>query len=54
MKNELTSATKTFLSNLVDKNYKSANTDLHKLVELKLTERIRSTVAQKNNTEKNK
>jgi hypothetical protein len=54
MKQELTSTAKTFISNLVDKNYKSANTDLQKLVELKLTERIRSTVAQKNNQEKNK
>jgi hypothetical protein len=41
------SATKTFISKIVDKNYKEANAELHKLVEIKLAERIRASVTEK-------
>jgi hypothetical protein len=38
---------KTFLKNLVDKNYKEANAELHNLVEIKLKDRVKQAAAQK-------
>jgi hypothetical protein len=39
--------TKTFISNIVDKNYSEANKSLHKMVENKIKERIKSSVVLK-------
>jgi hypothetical protein len=38
---------KSFISNIVDKNYKDANESLHKMVEDKLKERIKHTAFTK-------
>lgn len=38
---------KTFLRNLVDKNYKEANAELHNLIEIKLKDRVKQATAQK-------
>ena len=40
---------KQFIANLVDKNYSQANSTLQKMVEIKLSSRIRSALAEKNN-----
>jgi len=40
---------KQFIANLVDKNYSEANSSLQKMVEIKLSSRIRSALAEKNN-----
>ena len=40
---------KQFIANLVDKNYSEANSTLQKMVEIKLSNRIRSALAEKNN-----
>lgn len=42
-------ACKQFIANLVDKNYSQANSTLQKMVEIKLSNRIRSALAEKNN-----
>ena len=38
---------KQFIANIADKNYSQANTSLHKMVEAKLKERIKSSLVQK-------
>ena len=38
---------KHFISNIVDKNYSNANSALQKMIEIKLSERIKSTLAEK-------
>jgi hypothetical protein len=42
-------ATIQFISNVLEKNYKEANTALQKMVENKLKERIKRSLEQKNN-----
>lgn len=37
----------TFIKNIVDKNYKEANNELHKVVETKLKERVNTLVSVK-------
>ena len=43
-----TSAIKAFISSLADKNYKTANDSLQKVVELKLKERVKEVSNSKN------
>jgi hypothetical protein len=49
IKDQLTNTTcKQFVANIVDKNYSDANSTLQKMIEIKLSERIRSSLAEKN------
>jgi len=38
---------KSFIASMVDKNYSTANTSLHKMIENKIKEQIRQSVEQK-------
>lgn len=42
-----TKETKTFIANLVDKNYSQANANLQKMVEYKIKERVQRVLAPK-------
>ena len=44
---EATKEIKQFISNIVDKNYSQANTSLQKMIENKLKEKIKSSLALK-------
>ena len=47
-------ACKQFVTDIVDKNYSNANSALQKMIEIKLSERIKSTLAEKKITLKDK
>ena len=47
---ETNTSIKQFIANIVDKNYSQANTFLQKMVENKLKERIKTSLAAKNNS----
>lgn len=49
MKQQTTTAIKSFIASLCDKNYKEANTSLQKMIETKLRERIIHSEKGKNN-----
>ena len=40
-------ACKQFVTDMVDKNYSNANSALQKMIEIKLSERIKTTLAEK-------
>lgn len=49
MKEKTTTAVKSFIASLCDKNYKDANISLQKMIETKLRERIIQSEKGKNN-----